>query len=233
MAVSAEALQELHRIHRQRADLRDRLTQGPRQIDRCQKNVGRAKNELVEAKSQLQKGRLGADDKQLQLRDREAKIEVLKSKLNACTSNREFQTFKEQIAADGQANCVLEDEILEALERNDELQLGVQSRQAEVEAAEKEHDDVKVRFASQDEMLNAELARIEADLQEAEQGLPEEIREEYDRIATARGAESMAPVEDGFCGGCFQQLTLQTQNQLLLGVLLFCKQCGCLMYIAK
>ncbi len=233
MAVSAEALRELHRIHRQRADLLDRLRQGPRQTERCQINVKRAQTSLDDAKAELQKGRLGADDKQLQLRDREAKIDVLKSKLNACTSNREFQTLKEQIAADGQANCVLEDEIFEALERNDELQLGVQSGKSGVEAAESEKTEVGARFAKRDEELNAELTRVEAELTEAEQGLPAEIREEYDRVAAARGADALAAVEDQVCGGCFQQLTIQTQNELLLGALLFCKRCGCLMYLTE
>ena len=45
----------------------------------------------------------------------------LKAKLNAAASNREYQALKDQIAADQMAGSVLADEILEALEKIDEL----------------------------------------------------------------------------------------------------------------
>jgi hypothetical protein len=46
---------------------------------------------------------LEADRKQLQQREREAKIYEWQGKLNAATNNREYQTIKEQIAADTEA----------------------------------------------------------------------------------------------------------------------------------
>ncbi len=46
----------------------------------------------------------------------------MKAKLNAAQSNREYQAFRDQIAADEMANSVLADEILEGLEKIDELQ---------------------------------------------------------------------------------------------------------------
>ena len=62
-----------------------------------------------------------ADDKQLQLKSREDRIEDLRTKLNGANSNKEFQAFKEQIAADEQANLVMQDEVFEALEKIDDL----------------------------------------------------------------------------------------------------------------
>ena len=39
MTISADVLRELHRIHRQLADLRERLDRGPRQIRAREANV--------------------------------------------------------------------------------------------------------------------------------------------------------------------------------------------------
>jgi hypothetical protein len=233
MALTTKSLRTLHRIHIQREDLNDRLSQGPRQIGHSQTAVNLAKQQLAAAKDDLQKARLAADEKQMQLRQREMRIEDLTAKLNACSSNREFQTLKEQIAADRQANAVLEDEIFEALERIDGLQAAVATRQAELDANEQEFARVSDNVATQKQGLDAELARVEAELAAAEAELPEDMIIEYRRVSNARGADALAEVNGQFCGGCSERFTIQTLNELLLGTLMFCKRCGCLMYMPE
>ncbi len=125
MSVSADALRHLHRIHKQLSDLRERLERGPKQIQARQANRDRLENELARAKQAATTAKVAADQKQLQLKTGEAKIEDLKNKLNACGTNREYQALLEQIAADKMANSVLEDEILEALGKIDELQANI------------------------------------------------------------------------------------------------------------
>ncbi len=56
------------------------------------------------------------------------RIVDLEGKLNTAASNREFSLLKEQIAADEQANSVLSDEILEALEQLDLMQDQVENK---------------------------------------------------------------------------------------------------------
>ena len=62
---------------------------------------------------------MAVDKKQLQLKTGEDKVKDLRYKLNASTSNREYQALLEQIAADEMANSVLADEILEGLDACD------------------------------------------------------------------------------------------------------------------
>ncbi|MCG8609221.1 MAG: hypothetical protein MI864_01675, partial [Pseudomonadales bacterium] len=112
MAITADVLRELHRIHKQLTDLRDRLDRGPKQIRAADGSVARLNAELEEARETAKRARVQVDEKQLQLRERESRISDLQSKLNSAASNREYQALKEQIAADKQANSVLEDEIL-------------------------------------------------------------------------------------------------------------------------
>ena len=53
------------------------------------------------------------DRKQLDLKASELRIADWKVKLNTCSSNKEYQTMNEQIAAAEMAGSVLADEILE------------------------------------------------------------------------------------------------------------------------
>ena len=131
MSVTASALREIHRIHRQIADLRGQIARGPRQIRAAELHLQEEQEACTQGKLTLKQTRMTSDDKQLQLRQREDRIKDLQGKLNSCSSNREYQTLKEQIAADRQANSVLSDEILEALDK-------IERQQAEL--AEHEED---------------------------------------------------------------------------------------------
>src|SRR4029077_19142366 len=116
---TAAALRELHRIHRQLADLRERLGRGPKQIKATQAPVAPSDERLAKAQAESKTGRMAVDQKQLLLKTGEGKIIDLKVKLNACSTNREYQLLSEQILADEMANSVLADEILEAMEKVD------------------------------------------------------------------------------------------------------------------
>ncbi|MCA9164557.1 MAG: hypothetical protein KDA62_16320 [Planctomycetales bacterium] len=233
MTISAEALRELHRIHRQITDLRERLDRGPKQVRAAQGNVKRAELELDEAKATLRKTRMASDEKQLQLKQREARLQDLKVKLNQAASNREYQAFKEQIAADQQANSVLSDEIIEALDHLEHLQADITTLEQNLKKAQEETKKVATRVNEQQAGLESELARVTADLREAENKLPSDFRAEYDRVAKARGEDALAPVEGETCGGCYQMLTPNMMSELLMSKPVFCKSCGCLLYLPE
>lgn len=233
MNISAEALRELHRIHRQLTDLRDRYERGPKQVAAVDANVKRMELELEHSKDAARKTRISADQKQLQLKGREDKIRELHGKLNQSASNREFQALKEQIAADEQANAVLSDEILEALERLDQLQAAVKSAEENLKKAREEGAKVKQKVEGERGTVESELARVQANLAEAETKLPADIKRDYDRVSKARGEGALAQVDGQVCGNCFQTLTTQTMNELYMSRPVFCKGCGCLLYLPE
>ena len=233
MTVTAEVLRELHRIHRQLSDLRDRHQRGPKQLRASEGSVKKMQADLQQSKETHQKSRLIVDERQLQLKEREGRIEDLESKLNSAASNREYQALKEQIAADRQANSVLEDEILEGLERIDDTAEKVNVAEANLEKARQEEDKVRQRVEGERDKLEAELARVQAELEVAEAKLPADFKRDYLRISKARGEEALAQLEGEVCGGCFQRVTSQTMNELYLSKPVFCKSCGCLLYMAE
>jgi len=232
MSVSAAALHELHRIHQQLADLRDRVERGPKQIRAREANVAQLKSRLEEARGRVQETRMASDRKQLDLKSGEQKIVDLKAKLNAASSNKEYQMLMEQIAAAEMAGSVLADEILESLEKIDTLQLALKEVERQLAAGAQELE--KTRHAVEDSAaaLRADIARLELSLQQSEATLPAEFKGDYQRIVRTKGANALAAVEDGVCGGCGQQITLNMQNELRLARLVFCRSCGCLLYLA-
>lgn len=233
MAVVSTILGELHRILRQLTDLRERQVRGPKQIVGAESVVKKAEADLATTKETQKKARLASDEKQLQLKQREARVADLQGKLNACSTNREYQLLKDQIAADLQANSVLSDEILEGLEILDQLQASVKDAEVVLAKSKQELEKTRAKVADQLALLESEIVRVQGQLVSAEKGLPDDFQADYQRLARGRGDQGLAPLDGDSCGGCFQTVTTQMLSQLLLGHPVFCKSCGCMLYQAE
>lgn len=233
MPTLTESLRTLHRIHRQLTDLRDRLERGPRQTKAGEAAVKKAEGDVTAAKDAYKTAKMASDEKQLQLKQREARLADLQGKLFSAQSNKEYQLLKDQMAADNQANSVLSDEILESLERLDELQATIKGADEVLAKTKDEATKARKRVEEQQQGLEGELARVTGELLAAEDLLDGDFKANYLRLARSMGAEALAPVEGGCCGGCSQTLTVQTLNVLRLDKPVFCKSCGRLLYLPE
>lgn len=233
MSVTAGALRELHRIHIQLSDLRQRIDRGPKQIKARETNLARMTDELTKLQTEHKAARVRSDQKQLLLKSGEDKIESLKTKLNAAASNREYQALKDQIAADQMAGSVLADEILEAMEKIDELAGQIAEQQQKISATKEELAKAAQAVRDQAGSLDTDAKRLEAELDKAESVLPADFRTHYQRIVNSKHEDAMAEVQGEFCGGCFQQLTPNNMAELSMAMAIFCRNCGRLIYLPE
>ena len=233
MATLIESLRTLHRIHGQLADLQDRLQRGPRQVKAAEAAVKKCEGDVTAAKDAHRQAKMASDEKHLQLKQREARLHDLQGKLNASNSNKEFQLLKDQMAADRQANSVLADEILEAMERIDQLHAGIKLAEENLAKTKEEFNKVRKRVEEQQQGLESEHARVQAELTKAETLVPEDFRDDYLRLAKARGADCMAPVDGESCGGCNVILSPQVHDLIRRDKPVFCKSCGRLLYLPE
>lgn len=221
---------EIHRLHQQLRDVQEQMERGPRQLKIRQQATQQKQAELEAQKQKHKALRMGADQKSLQLKTNEAKISDLRSKLNQASSNREFDIIRAQIDADTMANSVLEDEILDTLEKVDAAQIGIKQLEETVATAKAE----EARGAAETEKtlpgLQSQLAELNAALAAAELNLPPDFVLQYRRLSQAYGAGALAEVEGNICGSCYVSLPPQLAVQVRAGQVIFCKTCGRLLY---
>ncbi len=230
MAVTASLVQTLHRINRQKTDLKGQLARGPKVIAAAKLKLDQAEKKAQEIRDQITKMKIDADHKQLQMQEREGKIHHWEGQLNAAKENREYQALKDQIAADTQANVVLSDEILEILEALDTFDGTLREAEEYVAEVQSECDKIESQINSKRVGLEEELARVEAELEEAEKQLTGDFKRDYIRLVAARGEDAMAEMEDNCCSSCHQRLTPQLIERLGVGQPVICPACGCLIY---
>jgi hypothetical protein len=233
VATTASVIRTLHRIQRQLTDLRSQLAAGPKQISVQTKRLQNVENEKSALAETLKKARKHADEKQLLLRSSEAKINDLEAKRNTAKANREYQLLGEQIDADKMAIRVLEDEILESLERVDEITSQQPAATDNVKKVTAALEELKKQVQKRATQLEGEMARVLSKLAEVESELAVETREVYQRVVKHKGEDGMASSEGGCCGGCHQKLTGKMLSQLMAEDVAMCRSCGRLLYEAE
>jgi len=174
--------------------------------------------------------RMSSDRKSLDLKTNEAKINDLRGKLNAASSNREFDIIKGHIEADTVANSVLQDEIIELLDSIDKTQSEIKTVEQKAVKAKGELKRFADQFAADSGGLKSRVEQLSGQIRQSESGLTGELAEKYRRLVDAYGAEAMAPAENGICGNCRVQVTPQNKVRLNAGNVIFCSACGRMLY---
>lgn len=228
-------LHALHRFHLALKSVQDELARGPRQVRARDNQLAQLDVEKKAKEDELKHTRANTDRKNLDLKSSETKLKDLDRKLNEAASNREFDILKGQIAADNASNSVLQDEILESLEKVDLIMreiAAIAERRAKLETE-------RNAFAAQIDALAAGLRKQEEELkgqvQEAEKMIPESIKAHYRRLVDAYGADGMASIDNGMCTHCFVSLTPQIAVVIGsgTGTPTFCPSCDRLLYAIK
>lgn len=225
-------LPELHRLHLAVHEVQEDIDRGPRQLKVRNTATVTKQTDLDNHKQKLKQLKMVADQKSLQLKTNEAKISDLKGKLNQAASNREFDIIRGQIEADKVANSVLEDEILEALEKVDAVQAEIKRLEEEVKSAQAEEARCTAEIEQKRPGLEARLTGLRSQLNEVETRLPEELTAVYRRLVAAHGSGALAPVENSTCTSCYVRLTPQATVTLQGGAILMCRTCGRMLYAA-
>lgn len=226
-----ESLAALHKLHLELSAVNEELARGPRQIKARETKIAAVQQEAAALKDALKATRAAADRKSLDLKTREAKLADLRAKLNACTSNREYEVLSGQIAADQVANSVAEDEILELLEKVDRTQREIVDTENRVKQLQAECAEFAGKVAAAAAGLQSQARDLSEKIRAAEPSLTGETLQRYRRLIDAHGAEALAGVDaKGVCSQCFVTLTPQAQVSAKTGQPVFCSNCGRLLY---
>lgn len=230
MSATATELKDLHEVHQRLQKVNDKLAQGPKRLKARQQVANNKQTEIENAKEELKQIRKTGDQKSLQLKSNESKIVDLKSKLNEAASNKEYDIITGQIEADNMANSVLEDEILECYDKVEDQQQVITSLEEEHKTAQAECDRFQQEFDEKKPALDKRVEELKASLSEAETCIPTELKDQYNRLVSAFGSDSLAMVEGNACSCCFTTISPNEMVELNVGKIRFCRSCGRLLY---
>jgi predicted nucleic acid-binding Zn-ribbon protein len=227
----ADLVRELHRLHKHIRGLKEEIDNGPKLIKTHQAKVARAENNLKEAHDKIKQLKVSALEKESALKANFQAISKHEKQRNEAGAKKEYDALQTEIANERKNCSALEEEILLVMAEVEEKTAGVPALEKTLQdlrngasAFEKECQERLARW-------NAELQQTEAQLADAEKGIPGELRNVYDRLIQAHGADGLASVKDKTCMSCRKTITAQQQNQLEAGQFITCKSCGKVLYL--
>ena len=164
--------------------LRDRVASGPKSLAARQAALANRQAELETARKALQDAKIQLKKHEHSLQSVESKIDDLKVKLNQVKKNDEYKALQNQIAHDTAAKSKIEEEILLCYEAIESKTAAVAKLEDEAKRSAQEVASLERQIHEQAATHSTQLREIETALAEAENAIPEEMRDRYRRIVS-------------------------------------------------
>jgi len=228
---TSQALQQLHHLLQQLEDAETLLSHGPKRIAAARKKIKIAEQQCTEQKDQIQTLRKAADQKSLSLKSNEAEILKLNGRLNEASSNKEYDIIQSQVSVQRTANESLEDEILALLTQVDEAGTELEAANQSVQVLTAKCSEIEAEVQQKEPGIREDIERLTGEIGEAEAAIPAgESRGGYDRMRASMGAAALSEVQEAFCLACNTKLIAQDCVRIKVGEFVTCRECGRILY---
>lgn len=193
----------------------DRLEHRLEQLEAGEDLVA-ARTASEEAESRLGELRLALDALAVEQRRFENEIDSMEQKAAAdekrlydgsIANTRELEALQHEIANIKERKTRAEDELLERMERREDLEARAEVAQAELAVARARLDEVGGESVRELERVEASLAETRAAREALAPELDEELLELYEDLRRQKKGVGAAAIVDGVCEACHEQLS--------------------------
>ncbi len=229
MANDLQLLIELQSIDNRIHELEKSKEEYPRQVEELEARISEPKEEIDSVEKKLAENE--EERKKIQSKVADSKAALVKSeeRLNAITTNREYDAVHSEIAAQKTVLSQGETKLKALLSEDEQLTEALESARKTYEEAKTENqpqiDDLKQKIAS----IDSDIAKIQKERDKITPKLiPANLRA-YEHIHSRRknGVAVSIVTEAGNCSVCYKMLEAQRVNEVRKGIRLqICESCG-------
>jgi predicted nucleic acid-binding Zn-ribbon protein len=200
----------------------DRLDQRRAQLE-VGEALAAARAEMEESESRLGEIRLALDEVLRESSRLENEIDSMGAKLDAenkrmydgsIANPKELAALEHEIESLKQRRARAEDDLLEQMERREDLEARAASADAEATSARERVDAVGGGAAAELEAVVAELGERRGARGELEAGFDEDLLELYEDLRRQKKGIGAAAIVDGVCQACHEKLSAMELDRL-------------------
>jgi predicted nucleic acid-binding Zn-ribbon protein len=203
----------------------------PAEEAKRKKRLDELERTAAELRVKLQKAELDSRSLDTAARGSDDEIKRLNERLNVVRNNAEYQATLFQIEAVRKERDLTQDEGLKLLETIEALRPELQKAQA---AAAAERQVFEGFLAEADAMRRGPAAEIDAARtrrQALTDGIPPDLLQEYDGLYRMREHLAVCAVDNGYCQGCYNKITMNDIARLLgKSMVVRCGSCQRILY---
>ena len=227
-------LLDLQKVDQEVVSLTKDIDSLPAEEAKRRKKLDELDRVATERKNRFVKSELDSRALEKAIRGSDDEIKRLNERLNTVRNNAEYQATLFQIEAVRKDRDVMQEECLRLLEAV-ETQRG---EAATAQAAADEDRKVLAAFLGEAEKLKTSRAGAIAEVKERRkalsQGIPEDLLREYEGLFKTRDQMGVCAVENGYCQGCYNKITMNDTAKLLgQSTVVKCGSCQRILFLQK
>jgi predicted nucleic acid-binding Zn-ribbon protein len=227
-------LLELQKVDQEISSLTRDIDALPAEEQKRRRRLDELERTLTERRVRLQKTELDSRALDKAVRGNDDEIKRLNERLNIVRNNAEYQATLFQIEAVRKDRDVTQDECLKLLEMLD----GQKAEVATAEAAHAEEKRVFDGFLAEADALRKSRAGAIGEARERRKamtdGIPADLLREYEGLYKTREQLAVAVVQDSYCQGCYNKITMNDTARLLgQSVVVRCGSCQRILYLPR
>ena len=213
--------------------IKGRLDEFPRQIAAIDAELEAATGSLSAAKAAVSDRAKEKRRLESEVQDHETKLKKYNDQLMQVKKNEEYKAMQHEIAGVKEKIGAIEEKILQIMVAADEDDHRVKDEEKFLLVRRREADERKGVVTREQEVIEAERARIDALRNEARSALSNDVLEMFDRLAGGRGGMALARARDERCQGCNVRIIPQVYQQIRRNdQIIQCDSCKRILYYA-
>ena len=231
---------------REQIKLLARLQELDRKIQKLEKDIAAVPEAIVTLKEIVSQGDRNSEEIRRKLEDVEkerrhkegelgAKEDFLskyQSQLYEVKTNREYSALMVEIDSLKQENSEIENEILDLMERGDELKGAIERKKEEVREGEEKLAEEERKNQERVSILREELRKRQGEREGQVKEIEAELLSRYEKIRKGKGGLALVPVMAEACQGCFTKLPPQVINEIMQARrMVICERCSRILYL--
>lgn len=213
--------------------LQERTHQIPESIEELNTTLDESRGKLEEAETLLGEENARRRDLELDVEALRGKLSKYRSQLTEVKTNKEYQAVLHEIATAEGEITTKEDQILEGMMVIEEKEQLGETMRKEFERKEKEILQKRSELEKFAAEAQAQIDDLEKEKSQLGTQIPEELSQQYGKIATARNGLALAEAKDQSCQACHVKLRpqlfaeLKTKQEIIT-----CENCNRFLYWA-
>lgn len=229
-----ENLIRLQEIDTQIYSLRFEKAAKPAQIKALEEAFEAKKAHLLELEKNALELAKQKKEREAELTAKEESTVKLQGQLYSLKTNKEYQTMLQQIQDSKVDASVIEDKILELMDKADALKIEVDKEKLKVKDEEKQSAAEKAKVELRIKEIDDSLSRLEGQRKQVTPDLNPKIMAQYERILLSREGLAIVRVKGNSCGGCNMFVPPQVINLIrMYERIITCEVCNRILYIEE
>lgn len=173
-------------------------------------------------------------EKELELGSKEEGQKKLQGQLYSLKTNKEYNAMLQQIAEAKADASVIEDKIIEILDKLDKTKADADKEKEHLKEEEKRFNESKKTIEARIKEIDDRLAQLDAQRKQIFPNINQKILQQYERILANRDGLAIALVKNSSCQGCYMSLPPQVINMIkMYDNMVTCEICNRILYVEE